>query len=124
MCSDSPMLAPYHTMCAGYTRTGPSHPATFACAQKFVLCFVNFFLAANLFSFTFLHCPGQRCPLTHFPIFKSTFVWVCWGIRKQRAGFGSLEIGKKRCQRRSRAMWRLQEDVAIASATLSRTPEH
>lgn len=62
---------------------GPSHPHPFTCAQKFVLCFVNFFLAANLFSFTFLHCPGQRHthhpPSPFYPIPAGVCVCVCAG---------------------------------------------
>lgn len=41
-----------------------SVPPFSTCIQKFVLCFVNFFLAANLFSFTFFHCSQQRAQAT------------------------------------------------------------
>lgn len=50
----------------------------FTCAQKFVLCFVNFFLAANLFSFTFLHCsqPTRTTAQAQTPHNSHTFLLV------------------------------------------------
>jgi len=125
MCSDSPML-PHATpfvymrtcvcVCGAHLIPIPSR------APKSLFCVLLIFSWPRIcFHLRFCIAQANATPTIPHPHFipflrVCVCVCVCWGIRKQRAGFGSLEIGKKRCQRRSRAMWRMQEDVAIAIA--------
>lgn len=111
MCSDTGPCSFHSSSPPGHSNrlinplNHPAIPNSLPHAPKSLFCVLLIFSWPRIcFHLRFCIALCQRCsPIFSFSHPQQGKDGEREWLRKQRAGFGSLEIGKKRCQRRSRA---------------------